>query len=264
MEIPSFGLGTFRNTDPEQCAESVRTALDIGYRHIDTAKRYDNETAVGAGIAASNVDRDEVFLATKVLHAREADSAEPTAVMESAYGCLDRLGVDTVDLLYIHWPDEFDLDDAFAAFSDLYDEGVMTAVGVCNFTIELLEAAQEQFTPIVANQVEMHPLLQQPDLRAYCDRNDITVVAYAPLIQGKADEVPELREIADKHGITPSQVSLAWLREKGAVPIPKATGEGHLRENWAARNIALDQNDVEKIDAIDREERLVDPSHAPW
>lgn len=264
MEIPSPGLGTFRNTDPDQCAESVRIALDIGYRHIDTAKRYDNEEAVGAGIAASNVPLSEVYLATKVLHAREAETAEPAGVKASAYDCLERLGVDAVDLLYIHWPDEFDLDDAFDAFSDLYEEGVVASVGVCNFTIELLEAAQERFTPIAAHQVEMHPLLQQSDLRAYCERNDITVVAYAPLIQGKAAEVPELREIAEKHGITPSQVSLAWIQEKGAVPIPKATGESHLRENWAARKVELDSVDVEKIDGIDREQRLVDPSHAPW
>lgn len=264
MDIPSPGLGTFRNTDPEQCAESVQNALSIGYRHIDTAKRYDNEEAVGRGISASNVPRDDVFVATKVLHAREADSAEPDAVTASAKGCLDRLGVDTLDLLYIHWPDKFDLDDAFGAFADLYAAGVMRSVGVCNFTIELLEAAQERFTPIVANQVEMHPLLQQADLRGYCAQNDITVVAYAPLIQGKAAEVPELRAVADKHGITPSQVSLAWVQAKGAIPIPKATGEPHLRENWAAREIELPQDDIEKIDSIDREQRLVDPSHAPW
>lgn len=264
MEIPSPGLGTFRNTDPDQCAESVRNALDIGYRHIDTAKRYDNEEAVGTGIGESGVPRKEVFLATKVLHAREAETAEPAGVKESAYDCLERLGVDSVDLLYIHWPDEFDLDDAFDAFSDLYEEGVMASVGVCNFTIELLEAAQERFSPIVAHQVEMHPLLQQSDIRAYCEQNDITVVAYAPLIQGKATEVPELRDIAEKHSITPSQVSLAWIQEKGAVPIPKATGELHLRENWAARNVELDSVDIERIDGIDREQRLVDPSHAPW
>lgn len=264
MELSSPGLGTSNNTDPEQCAESVRTALDIGYRHIDTAKRYDNEEAVGTGIAASNVPRDEIFLATKVLHAREADTADPQAVVASAHGCLNRLGVDSVDLLYFHWPDEFDFDDAFTAFSQLHAEGVMDHVGVCNFTTDLLEEAQKRFTPIVANQVEMHPLLQQAGLRDYCARHDITVVAYAPLIQGKAGEVPELQEIAEKHGVTPAQVSLAWIQEKGAVPIPKATGESHLRENWEASTVNLDDEDVTKIDAIDREERQVDPYHAPW
>lgn len=263
MDLPSPGLGTFRNTEYDQCVQSVKTALELGYRHIDTAERYDNEVAVGAGLAATDISREEVVLATKVLHPRITDTATPAAIQRAARQCLERLGVDGVDLLYVHWPNDYDLTAAGTAFTALRDAGVMEHVGVCNFTIDLLETARSEFPPIAVNQIEMHPLLQQPDLREYCHRNNISIVAYAPLIQGAVGDVPTLQTIADKHNATEAQVSIAWLHEKGVIPIPKATGPDHLRENLAARTLDLADEDVDAIDALERTERQVDPPFAP-
>ena len=259
-EIPSPGLGTSGNDDHEQCAETVETAVEMGYRHVDTAQMYDNEAAVGEGVAAADVDREDVFLATKV----HPENLAADDVRATADESLDRLGVDHVDLLYVHWPmHAYDPETTLPAFDDLRDAGTTRHVAVSNFTPELLDEAREILdAPVVANQVELHPLLQQDDLRAYASEHDVTLVAYAPILRGEADDVPELRDVAEKHDATPTQVSLAWLHAKDVVPIPKATGERHLRENFETPD--LDAEDVAKIDAIDRERRLIDPDEAPW
>ncbi|WP_440007211.1 aldo/keto reductase [Halomicrococcus sp. SG-WS-1] len=258
--IPSPGLGTSGN-DGEQCAETVATALEMGYRHVDTAQMYDNEAAVGEGIERSTVDREDVFLATKV----HPENLAPDDVRETTEASLDRLGVDAVDLLYVHWPmDAYDPETTLPAFDDLREAGATRHVAVSNFTPALLDEARETLdAPVVANQVELHPLFQQDDLRAYAREHDLTLVAYAPLMRGEAGDVPELREVAAEYDATPTQVSLAWLQSKETVvPIPKATGEEHLRANLDVPD--LDAEDVATIDAIDREERLVDPDAAPW
>lgn len=265
LELPAVGLGTGRNVDPEQCAESVRTALEVGYRLVDTAERYGNERAVGAGIAAADVPREEVLLATKVLHPDNCETADPDAVVDHVRGSLDRLGVDSVDLLYFHWPDDYDLADAFEGFDRLYEAGAFDHLAVSNFTPDLLDEARELAAqPIVAVQAELHPLLHQEDLRAYCEAAGLAFVAYAPLMRGRITGVPEVVAIAEKHGTSPAQVSLAWIHSTGAIPIPKATGEAHLRENLAAPELVLDAEDVEAIEAIDREYRVADPPYAPW
>ena len=266
LEIPEIGLGTYRNTDPEQCRDNVRTALEVGYRHIDTAEAYGNEEAVGEGIAAADIPREDVFLATKVLHPKFAEGYTHDDIVESAYGCLDRLGVDRVDLLYgVHWPGgEYDPEETFAACADLHDDGVADHIGVCNLTPNLLDEAREASdVPIEALQVEMHPLLQQEALRDYCTTHDISLVAYAPLGYGAVFESPEIQEIAAKHGVSESQVSLAWLREKGIAAIPKASVDDHIRDNWASLEFHLDQEDIKSIDGIEREDRQYDPDYAP-
>ncbi|WP_137284262.1 aldo/keto reductase [Halorussus salinisoli] len=259
--LPSPGLGTSGNDDPDQCAETVRRALEIGYRHVDTAQMYDNEAAVGDGIEASDVSREEVFLATKV----HPSNLAPEDVHETTDESLDRLGVAAVDLLYVHWPMRaYDAEETLPVFDELRDDGKTENVAVSNFTTELLDEAREILdTPVAANQVEMHPLLPQDDLLDYCRERDITVVAYAPLMQGEAGDVDELAEIADDHDTTPEAVSLAWLLQRdGVVPIPKATGEDHLRANFEAPT--LSEEDVARIDAIEERERLVDPDDAAW
>ena len=261
--VPKPGLGTSGNTDPDECAGSVATALELGYRHVDTAQMYDNEAAVGDGIAEADVDREEVFLATKVL----PDDLAHDDVLRTAEESLDRLGVDAVDLLYVHWPTgAYDPEETLPAFDELADEGLIDHVGVSNFTPDLMDEAREVLdAPILAHQVEMHPLLRQDELLADAREHDTRLVAYAPMMQGEADEVPELAEIAEKHGTSAAQVSLAWLLSKdGVVPIPKATGREHLAENLAARDLELDDEDVERIDGIDRERRLIDPDEAAW
>ncbi|QCW02128.1 aldo/keto reductase [Natrinema pallidum] len=260
--MPMLGLGTWQNDDAEQCVESVRTALDAGYRHIDTAQAYDNEAAVGEGIAQADVDREDIFLATKIW----ITNLEHDDVLETARDSLDRLGVDYVDLLYVHWPaGEYDAEGTLSAFSELYDEGLIENVGVSNFQPEHLEEAVDICdAPIFANQVELHPLLPQDELREVCENHDIEVVGYSPLARGQVFDQPEMQAVAEKHGVTEAQVSLAWAREKGVTAIPKATGEDHIEDNLASLTVELDQDDIDTIDAIDETSREVDPDFAPW
>lgn len=260
--MPTFGLGTWENEDPEACAESVRTALDMGYRHIDTAQAYENEDSVGDGIAQADLDREEMFLATKVWTKNLAHDD----VIDSTHESLDKLGVDAVDLLYIHWPQNtYDPEETLTAFEELVDEGLIDHIGVSNFEPEHLDEAQEVLDePIFANQVEMNPLLPQEELREYCDEHDIELVAYSPLARGKVFDVDELTEVAEKHDASEAQVSLAWLREKSVTVIPKATSEEHIRDNWESLTLDLDDEDVETIDGIDTVERQVDPDDSPW
>jgi diketogulonate reductase-like aldo/keto reductase len=147
----------------------------------------------------------------------------------------------------------------------LVEDGLVEHIGVSNFEPEQLETARSVFEePIVANQVEMHPLLPQRDLREYLADTDIELVAYSPLARGEALEVPELSSIAEKHGASEAQVSLAWVREQGATAIPKATSEAHIRDNWESLQLELDEDDLATIDGITRTDRRVDPSFAPW
>jgi 2,5-diketo-D-gluconate reductase B len=260
--MPMLGLGTWENTDPDACCNAVATALEMGYRHVDTAQIYGNESGVGDGIARADVDREDVFLATKVW----IDNLAPEDVRQTTEESLDRLGVDSVDLMYVHWPArEYDAEETLAAFNDLYDDGLIDRISISNFEPEqVAEAVEISDAPIFANQVELHPLLQQEELREACAEHDVEIVAYSPLARGGVFDVPELTEIAEKHDASKAQVSLAWLREKGVTAIPKATSEAHIRDNWESLGVALDGEDVATIDAIDREDRRVDPGFAPW
>ena len=261
-DIPRVGIGTWQNTDPDACANAVRTALEMGYRHVDTAVAYDNEAHVGDGIAAADVDREALFLATKVY----IDSLNPADAKRTARASLDRLGVEYLDLLYVHWPARtYDPETTMPAFQELREDGVIRHVGVSNFEPRHLDAARSVLdVPIFANQVEMHPLLPQAELRAYQTDADIELVAYSPLARGEVFEVPEIQSVAEKHGISEAQVSLAWLLEKDVIPIPKATSEAHIADNWASLSVELDDDDVETIDGIERRERQVDPPYGPW
>ncbi len=259
--MPVLGLGTWENDDPAQCTESVKTALNAGYRHVDTAQIYGNEAAVGEGITAADVDREDVFLATKVW----IDQLGSEDVAESTRESLEKLGVQHVDLLYVHWPARaYDPEDTLPAFAELRDEGLIDRIGVSNFEPEHLDAATDALgeTPF-ANQVEMHPLLRQEALREYADANGIELVAYSPLARGNVLDEPELVEIAQKHGVSTAQVSLAWLRESGVTAIPKATGEDHIRDNLASLELDLDDEDVQRIDSLGRTDRQLNPDFGP-
>ncbi|MFW5918166.1 MAG: aldo/keto reductase [Haloferacaceae archaeon] len=259
--MPMLGLGTWQNEDPEQCAESVRTALEMGYRHVDTAKAYHNEAAVGNGIAAADVPREDVFIATKVA---SGDLAHDD-VIASAEASADRLGVETIDLLYVHWPAHtYDPEATLPAFDELVDRGLIDRVGVSNFTPEQIERAREVLdAPIFANQVEMHPYLKQEELRAFADETDLNLVAYSPLGRGTVLEDETLAGIAEKHDASVAQVSLAWLRESGVTAIPKATSESHILDNFESVSLELDEEDIAAIDDIDRTDRQIDPEWGP-
>jgi len=259
--MPMLGYGTWRLSDPEECVEAVSTAIDVGYRHLDTAQMYGNETAIGDAIDRSHVDRDEIFLASKVWY----DSLAYEDAIETAYRSLDRLGTDYLDLLYVHWPaGEYDPETTLDAFDQLVEEGVTERIGVSNFEPDqLTEACERTSAPVFANQFECHPLLGQRRLREACGDHDVYPVAYAPLARTEVMGIPAVADVAAKHDRSPAQVSLAWLRQKGITAIPKATGD-HIHENWQSLTLRLDDADVRKLDSIDRIERQVDPSFGPW
>ncbi|MHA1934071.1 MAG: aldo/keto reductase [Candidatus Thorarchaeota archaeon] len=261
IESHRIGLGTWENKDPKRTPESIAKALEIGYRHIDTAQVYFNEELVGEGIANSEVPRDEIFLATKV----SPSFLKYEDVKRTASESIKKFDVDYIDLLYIHWPAEtYDPKPTFTAFNELADEDLTRNIAVSNFTPSLLDEALEiSDKPLIANQVEMHPLLRQKEMLDYTKKKGMYLVAYSPLAQGRITDIPELNAIAEKHGISEAQVSLAWILDKGAIPIPKATNEAHLRDNFESLSIQLDSDDISLIDSIEDEDRLMDPYFAP-
>jgi len=261
-EMPRFGLGTYQQTDRETCIESVRRALEAGYRHVDTAQSYGNEAYVGEGLRRADVDREEVFVATKLATGNLAyDDA-----LETTEESLERLGVERVDLMYVHWPlDTYDPEETLPALDEIRDRGMARHVGVSNFESRQLEEARGVMeSPIFANQVECHALLHQDELLADAREHDYWLVAYSPLAKAEVFDNPVIADVAEKHDATPAQVCLAWLlaRENVAV-IPKATGD-HVEENYGALAVDLDPEDVERIDAIEEERRMVDFDAAPW
>ncbi|MFB6105908.1 MAG: aldo/keto reductase [Halobacteriaceae archaeon] len=261
-DVPPLGFGTYKLTDHDECVESVRHALEIGYRHVDTAQMYRNEEAVGEGLAAADVDRDEVFLASKIL----PENLAYADVVESTAASLDRLGVDHLDLMYVHWPTKaYDPVETTRGLDEIVDRGYARHVGVSNFTPDLLAEARANLdAPLLANQVEMHPLFQQDELVAEARANDEYVVAYSPIAKGRVFDVPELVDIGEKHGATAAQITLAWHRQRENVAaIPKARGD-HIDENYASLDVDLDDEDVRRIESLDVEERIVRPDTGPW
>lgn len=249
--LPPVGLGTMGVEDPG----IVETALDVGYRHLDTAQIYENEAVVGDGLAASAVPREDVTLATKLW----VDNLAPDDVEAGTRASLDRLGVDSVDLLYVHRPrGGYDPEGTMAALDDVLDAGLTDAVAVSNVTPAQYETAAEHLdAPLVANQVEFHPLFRQERLLDHAAEHDYTVVAYSPLAGGEVFDIPEIQDIAEKHDTTEAAVSIAWLcGYDRVVTIPKASSRTHLEANRAAADLTLDSEDIERIEGIDREVEL--------
>ncbi|WP_396612100.1 aldo/keto reductase [Haloferax sp. S1W] len=261
-EFPKLGYGTYKLEDRDECVEAVTTALDVGYRHIDTAQMYDNEEFVGEALAESDVDIGDIFVATKL----DTDNLGSDDVLETARESAAKLGVETIDLLYVHWPiNAYDPDETLSALDELVEEGLVDNIGLSNFRPDQLEEAIDRLdTPLFAHQVEMHPLLQQEELLSMADEYDHHLVAYSPIARNEVAENDTLVEIAEKHEASPAQVSLAWLVEKGATPIPKAASPDHIRANLAALDIELSDDDVAAIDALGADHRIVDFDEAPW
>ncbi|MFC5277901.1 aldo/keto reductase [Halorubrum rubrum] len=256
-----LGLGTSGLDDPAECTESVVTALEAGYRHVDTAQMYDNEAAVGEGLAEAAVDRDEVVVATKI----HPTNLAPEDARETAYESLDRLGLDRVDLLYVHWPTKaYDPERTLPAFDELRAEGVTDHVAVSNFTPDLLREARAILeSPIAAHQVECHPRFQQPELRELAAEFDHHLVGYSPLARGDLLDDPTLAAVAERHGTSTAVVALAWALARDVVPIPKSTGD-HVTENLAALELDLSADDLAAIDGLAGGERRIDPDDAAW
>ncbi|MGM0588832.1 MAG: aldo/keto reductase [Bacteroidota bacterium] len=261
IEVPEIGLGTYKLRG-RNCEDTVVKALDLGYRHIDSAEMYENELEIGQAISKSTVDRDEIFLSTKIWH----NNLEYDDVLQTVEDTLRKLQTPYVDLLMIHWPNpQVDLQRTIEAMLVLRDQGKAMNIGVSNFNMKLLKEANEEIrAPIFCNQIEYHPLLGQFDMLDYAAENDIMITAYSPLAQGKVLDNAKLKEIGENHGKTASQVALRWLIEQEqVVAIPKASSEDHLQENIDIFDFELTDDEFFAIDDLNKDTRLVSPSFAP-
>lgn len=252
--IPQVGLGVFK-VEPGETARAVTEALDAGYRHIDTASYYFNEAEVGAALAASDVARDDVFVTTKLWNDRQEDAHE--AFEES----LARLGLDRVDLYLVHWPVPMfgTAPGAWRSLIEIQESGLATNIGVSNFEIEHLQQLIDEtgVTPAV-NQIELHPLNQRRELRAFCAEHGIAVEAWGPLAQGKSDvfERTQIVDAANAHGKTPAQIVLRWHVQAGTIVIPKSSRRERMIENASIFDFSLTPAEVAAIDAMDEQKNF--------
>ena len=256
--IPQIGLGTWLLTGTG-CIDSVKEAITLGYRHIDTAMAYGNHKEIGVAIRESGVPRDELFVTTKIPLGKQ----KPSQVVQMTGQAIADLGIKYIDLLLIHWPDKtVPFLETLGAMGELVEKRRATSVGVSNFNKQIMaEAADASPVPIVTNQVEFHPYLYQQELLEECTKRSIVLTAYSPLGRGCFFSDKTVGTIAEKHGTTAAAVGLAWAMHKGVVVIPKASSRRHLEANLAAANLELDADEVAAIDGIDAYERQVD---GPW
>lgn len=259
VEIPALGLGTWE-LEGNACVEAVRDALEIGYRHIDTAQAYGNEKAVGRGLARSGVPREEVWLTSKLW----LTSLAYDDVIRTARASLDRLGTDYLDLLLVHWPnDDVPLSETLRAMRRLQEDGAIRHLGVSNFPPALLDQALDE-AEILCDQVEYHPFLAQDELLHLCREWDLLLTAYSPLARGRVSRDPTIGKIAEAHGKSPSQVAIRWLLQQEQVAaIPKAASSEHRRANLEVFDFELTAEEMERIHGLARGQRLVDPGFAP-
>ncbi|ALN60687.1 2,5-diketo-d-gluconic acid reductase B [Lysobacter enzymogenes] len=260
MSVPAFGLGTFR-LQGQTVVDSVRTGLELGYRAIDTAQIYGNEAQVGQALADSGVARGEVYLTTKIW----IDNLARERLIPSLRESLAKLRTDYVDLTLIHWPSPNDavaVDEFMAAVLQAKREGLTRAIGVSNFNIELMQRAIAAVgsDEIATNQVELHPYLQNHKLAQFAREAGIGLTSYMTLAYGKVLNDPVLVDIAGKHRATPAQVALAWAMQSGYAVIPSSTKRENLAGNLLAMSLRLDDEDLRRIAALDRGERLTDPA----
>jgi len=257
--IPALGFGTFRMKDDE-CRQAVENAIKIGYRHLDTAEIYENEKAVGEGIAASGIAREELFITTKAW----MDDMSPDGLRRSLDQSLRDLGIDGVDLWLIHWPNpKYDVEETLAVMMKEVEAGRVRHLGVSNFPVVLFERAAKA-APIVCNQVEYHPYLAQTAVIDAARRHDAMVMAYAPLGIGKCHADESLAAIGAKYGKTAAQITLRWFMQQPLVgAIPKASGYAHAEENFQIFDFELSADDMAAIDGLARGERMIDPEFGP-
>jgi 2,5-diketo-D-gluconate reductase B len=258
-EVPAVGFGTWQVTGRD-AEDGVADALAIGYRHIDTARIYGNEDEVGRGIAASGVDRSEIFLTTKIW----IDDFAADRLTGAAEDSLRRLQTDHVDLLLLHWPNpEVPIAESIGALNALQDRGLIRHLGVSNFPTAALAEALEH-GPVFANQIEYHPYLAQPKLLAQAREHDLLVEAYSPFAHGELLDDPVLREIGEAHGKSVGQVALRWLLDQPRVcALPKASSHERRAQNLDVFDFALGDDERARIDALDRQMRTGNPSFAP-
>lgn len=253
VHMPRLGLGTYRSDEGPDVEGEVEYGLSIGYRLIDTAALYGNEASIGKVVRASGIARESLFITTKLWN---SDQGYETAL--KAFGrSLDRLGMDYVDLYLVHWPYPEKMRDTWRAMEELLASGRTRAIGVCNHLPHHLDKLAETATTMPAvDQCEFHPRLSQPELQAACAERGITLQAWAPVMRGRVNLIPELVQIAGDHNKTPAQVSIRWILQKGVVTIPKSVHPARIAENCDVYDFELSDNEMAVIDGLDRADRI--------
>src|SRR5215831_7694306 len=254
VEIPRLGLGVYQSPPGRATQNAVKYALSIGYRHVDTASLYGNEEDVGIALRESGLDRDEVFITTKVWNSEQGYDSTLRACEDS----LRRLGFTYVDLYLIHWPVATLSNETWRAMVQLYRESKVRAIGVSNYDIQDLKELLENFDIVPSvNQVEFHPFLYQQNLLQFCEKNRIQMEAYSPLTRGKRLAHPKLSNIAKKYDKTSAQTLIRWSLQHGLIAIPKSIHEERIRENSEIFNFQLEAEDMGLLDSLNENLRTV-------
>jgi 2,5-diketo-D-gluconate reductase A len=254
VEIPQLGFGVYQ-VPPEETREATLTALEVGYRHIDTAEMYGNEKGVGEAVRDSGLDRSEVFVTSKLNNGFHAHGDALEAFDQS----LADLGFDHLDLFLVHWPlpgIDVDYIETWKAMEEIYHSGRAKAIGVSNFKEHHLRRlfSETEVRPAV-NQIEVHPYLAQDGLRAFDAEHEIATEAWSPIAQGKVLDDPTVLRVAERTGRTPAQVTLRWHVQRGDIVFPKSVTRSRVEENFALFDFALSEDDMREITALDRNER---------
>ena len=252
VDIPSIGFGTYKLGEEQEVIDKVKLALNLGYRQIDIASFYGNEEGVGKGIAESGIDRKDIFLVTKLWNDDHGYEETINAFNKS----IKKLGVDYLDLYLIHWPNKLN-SETWRAFEDLYKEGKVRAIGVCNFKIGHLEELKKtaKIMPMV-NQIEIHPCKTQKETIEYCNENNIQVVAWGPIMRGKILSLPLMLELSEKYNKSIAQITLRWHIQNGVIPIPKSSNEERIKANLDIFDFNISSEDIKKIDELNVNEDI--------
>ncbi len=259
--IPALGFGTWHLSGSE-AVEAVSTALKVGYRHIDTADRYENHVEVGQAIKQSGLKRGDIFLTTKVWW----DELRTKDLKAAAERFLHELQTDYLDLLLIHWPNpSVPINESLQAMKELKEKGIIREIGVSNFTEKLLDEALQTGIQPVANQVELHPTFNQEELKKYCDEKDILLIAYSPLGSGRDINHIVITTLAKKYNKTPAQIILNWIIGRGVAAIPKSSNKNRIKENFESLDFKLNREDAALItNTVKPQARFLNPSFAKF
>ncbi|MFS0599348.1 aldo/keto reductase [Peribacillus frigoritolerans] len=253
VKMPQLGFGVFKVKNGNETVESVKKAVEVGYRAIDTAAIYENEEGVGQAIRECGVPREELFITSKVWNTEQGYDTTLKAFEDS----LKRLGLEYLDLYLIHWPGKDKYLETWRALEKLYKDGRVKSIGVSNFHIHHLEnlLANSEVKPVV-NQIELHPLLTQVEIRDYCAKHEIKVESWSPLGRGNLLGEPTINHIAKKHGKSPAQVLIRWHLQHDLVVIPKSITPSRIKENAEVFDFSLSLNEMNQIDALNKNERF--------